>query len=111
MVGGRGTRPIFLRFLDRAFRTSSSLAAISVAVLVDYSVENRSVFAEVHDSGASARVEDLTGISAADGPAVVLGFGQLATTSVYVIQSRSLAVGPVKDRTRTNFVVFNSSDL
>ena len=49
--------------------------------------------------------------SAVDGPAVVLGLGQLATRSVFVIRSRSLAVGPVKDGTRTSFVVFNSGDL
>ena len=46
-VHGRGG--FHLRLLD-----SSSLAAISV----DDSRENRSMFAEVHDCGASAWVED-----------------------------------------------------
>ena len=39
------------------------------------------------------------------------GLGQLTTTSIYVIRSRSLAVGPVKHRSRTNFVVFKYDDL
>lgn len=42
---------------------------------------------------------------------ILPAFGELTETSIYVIQSRLLAVGPVNYQTRTDLVSFDAGDL
>ena len=49
--------------------------------------------------------------SFANSSTILPDFGELTVTSIYVIWSRLLAVGPVNYRTRTDLVGFDAGDL
>jgi hypothetical protein len=49
--------------------------------------------------------------SFANSSTILPAFGELTATSIYVIWSRLLSVGPVDYRTRTDLVSFDAGDL